>query len=319
MYEYQQIIYHLRQGQSARAIAREGLAARNTIAVVQRIAQQRGWLSPMAPMPDESILQEIFNHKTQNALNTSKVMPYGNLVKQWVEQGIQGTTILDRLIADHGFEGSYSGLLRFIETIKMRQDVELTVPLHFKPGEAAQVDFGKGPRIFDERTQQEEETWFFVMTLCWSRHQYAEIMTHQDIETWLNCHQNAFYWFGGVISKVIIDNPKCAITKACYYDPETQKTYGLFAQSYGFIISTCPPREPKKKSKAELGVKITQYRILAPLRNHTFFSIADINEAIGPLLEKLNHQRLQKSKETRYDLFKVDRSTRIKPITTYAL
>ena len=50
------------------------------------------------------------------------------------------------------------------------------------------------------------------MTLCYSRHQYAELVTHQDMETWLNCHQKAFLFFGGVPRKVIIDNPKCAVT-----------------------------------------------------------------------------------------------------------
>ncbi len=80
------------------------------------------------------------------------------------------------------------------------------MPLHFKPREATQVDFGKGPRLFDKRVNKEVDTWFFVMTLCWSRHQYAELVTHQDIETWLRCHQNEFNWFGGIVDKVIIDN-----------------------------------------------------------------------------------------------------------------
>jgi transposase len=30
------------------------------------------------------------------------------------------------------------------------------------------------------------------MTLCWSRHQYAEIVWDQRVETWLACHRRAF-------------------------------------------------------------------------------------------------------------------------------
>jgi hypothetical protein len=67
------------------------------------------------------------------------------------------------------------------------------------------------------------------------------------------------------VGKVIIDNPKCAITKACYHDPQTQRSYEAFAQSYDFIISACPPREPKKKGRVESGVKYIKNNFL-PLR-----------------------------------------------------
>lgn len=139
------------------------------------------------------------------------------------------------------------------------------------------MDFGKGPCLFDERTNRMEETWFFVMTLCWSRHQYVELVIHQDVETWLNCHQNAFNWFGGVISKIIIDNAKCAIIKANYHEPHIQRSYEAFAQTYGFIISACPPYDPQKKGRVEAGVKFVKKNFL-PLR--TFTSVQDANRQL---------------------------------------
>ena len=78
------------------------------------------------------------------------------------------------------------------------------------------------------------------MTLCFSRHQYAELVLDQSVETWLGCHQRAFEWFGGVPRKVIIDNAKCAIIKACYYKPAVQRSYAGYAEQWGFIISACP-------------------------------------------------------------------------------
>lgn len=35
---------------------------------------------------------------------------------------------------------------------------------------------------------------------------------------------------------MIIDNPKCAITRACYTDPDVQRSYGELAEGYGFLI-----------------------------------------------------------------------------------
>jgi len=37
------------------------------------------------------------------------------------------------------------------------------------------------------------------------------------------CHRNAFLFFGGVTQRVILDNLKAAILKACHVDPECKK------------------------------------------------------------------------------------------------
>ena len=55
---------------------------------------------------------------------------------------------------DYGFKGSYNSTQRFVKRIKDNFPPDLTVPLHFKPGEAAQVDFGKGPLLFDRRVNK---------------------------------------------------------------------------------------------------------------------------------------------------------------------
>ena len=70
--------------------------------------------------------------------------------------------------------------------------------LDFAVAEAAQIDFGQGPQIVDRATGEVFKTWFFVMTLAWSRHQYAELVRNQKLETWLACHRHAFEWFNGV-------------------------------------------------------------------------------------------------------------------------
>lgn len=274
MYEYRQIIYRLQQGQKVRTMAREGLANRDKIRSIKTIADQNGWLEKDAILPDEKTLCTVFNKK--NTPQLSKLTPYTEIIMPWITQGIQAKVIHRHLQTAYGFNGAYSAVVRFVQKNK-GTNVQLTVPLHFKPGEAGQVDFGKGPKLLDARTGCEEDTWFFVFTLCWSRHQYAELITHQDIETWLNCHQNAFNWFGGVVGKIIIDNAKCAITKACYYEPTVQRSYEAFAQDYKFIISACPPREPKKKGRVEAGVKYLKQSFL-PLR--TFKNIQDANEQL---------------------------------------
>lgn len=95
---------------------------------------------------------------------------------------------------------------------------------------------------------------------------YAEIVLRQDVETWLGCHRRAFEWFGGVPKKILLDNAKCAIVKACYHDPEVQRAYADYAEGYGFIISPCPPYDAQKKGRVESGVKYVK-RNFIPLRD----------------------------------------------------
>lgn len=74
-----------------------------------------------------------------------------------------------------------------------------------------------------------------------------------------------------------IDNPKCAISKACYYEPTVQRAYGELALGYGFIIDPCPVADPAKKGRVEAGVKYIKGNF-APLRE--FHSLTHANEQL---------------------------------------
>ena len=126
--------------------------------------------------------------------------------------------------------------------------------LDFAPAEAAQVDFGKGPLISDAFSGNAVKTWIFVMTLCFSRHMYAEIVTDQKVPTWLALHQRAFESFGGVPRRVVPDNLRAAVKKALVLDPILGEAYRRMALHYGFLISPTIPRTPRHKGKVENGV-----------------------------------------------------------------
>jgi transposase len=276
MHQYRQILARMRMGDTDRSISRAGLMGRKKAGQVREVAVAQGWLNPETPIPEEAVLAAAFTRKTEEPAQGSLVLPYAPDIQRWHQQGVQGTTIHEALARDYGFIGSYSAVRRFIQRLPDHQP-KATVILDFEPGEAAQVDFGTGPRITDVYTGEVFPTWFFVMTLAWSRHQYAEIVTNQKIETWLGCHRRAFEFFGGVPLKTIIDHTKCAITKACFYDPVAQRSYADAAEAYGFLISPCPPGDPKKKGIVEAGVKYLKKRFM-PLRD--FRSVPDGNRQL---------------------------------------
>jgi transposase len=304
MYEYRQIIVRLRVGASIRTIAKAGLASRSKVKSIHQIALQRGWLNTQNELPSDDILAAHFKILSASPITQSSILPYEKQVKEWHQQGIQGSVIYATLQRQHGFKGAYDSVQRFIKKIRDKSPT-VSMILDFKPGECAQVDFGAGPPLIDELTGEVIKTWIFVMVLAWSRHQYAEIVLNQNVETWLGCHRRAFEWFNGVPKKIIIDNPKCAITKACYYDPVVQRAYAECAEGYGFIISPCAPRDPKKKGRVESGVKYVKNNFV-PLRQ--FRHLIDGNSQLKSwILETAGNRVHGTTREKPLTLFEIER------------
>ena len=95
------------------------------------------------------------------------------------------------------------------------------------------------------------------------------------------------------------DNPKTGVTKACRYEPELNRTYQEMAAHYGVAVVPARPRKPRDKAKVEAGVLLVERWILAALRKRKFFSLAELDEAIAELLERLNHRPFRKREGTR--------------------
>nr|WP_203456976.1 DDE-type integrase/transposase/recombinase [Legionella sp. MW5194] len=173
-------------------------------------------------------------------------------IEEWTRQGVQASTIYAHLQREHGFKSSYSVVQRYIKSYKEKQRAVTTI-LEFKPGESAQVDFGQGPKITDGKGE-EQKTWIFVMVLSWSRHMYAEMVLHQDVETWLACHRRAFEWFNGVPEKIIIDNAKCAITKLVTTTLAFKRHMGSAHQAMVLLFPHVLRMIPRKKAELNPGL-----------------------------------------------------------------
>jgi transposase len=273
MFQFRQALVRLRAGDTVREIARSALMGRDKLSALRTLAEQRGWLAADAELPDDQALAEALGPRRRASSTISSVEPLRAVVQRWFDAGVQGRAIHAALRREHGFTGSYSAVVRMLRQMKAAQPPDVTVRLEFPAGQAAQVDFGAGPVLMhpDGRPRR---TWAFVMTLAHSRHQYVEFVWDQTVATWLGCHRRAFEWFDAVPERVIVDNAKCAIVKACRHDPLVQRAYAECAEGYGFRIEACPPQDPQKKGIVESGVKYLKANFL-PTR--TFRDLADLN------------------------------------------
>ena len=183
------------------------------------------------------------------------------------------------------------------QDVCMRQD--------HKWGEQVFVDYCDGLFLTDPNTGTKVLTQFFVMAWGASNFTFAEASHSQKLSCWVNSHKRAFEYFGCVPHVVTSDNLKSGVTKACRYEPDLNATYAEMAEHYGTALVPARPLKPRDKAKVEVGCLIAQRWILAVLRHRTFHSLAQMNAAIGELLDKLNNRLLKKMKKSRRELFEL--------------
>jgi hypothetical protein len=164
MYQYRQIITQLRLGESQRAIEEAGLASRRKIRQIFRISKQRDWLNTENCLPDDETLATYFNQVQVKHRQTSTALPYQDQIIKWAKQGIKLTAIHAALVRQYNFVGNYDAVKRLVRKQQLFSP-EVTIPLDFKPGECAQVDFGSSPKLINTQTCEIISTWVFVMVL----------------------------------------------------------------------------------------------------------------------------------------------------------
>jgi len=82
---------------------------------------------------------------------------------------------------------------------------------------------------------------------------------------------------------VVPDNLKSGVSKACKYEPIKSDLPGIWQSIYGCAVLPARPRKPRDKAAVENGVLISKM-ILAVLRHRTFYSLAELNNAIRAVL-----------------------------------
>lgn len=203
------------------------------------------------------------------------------------------------------------------EYAKWSGKIDLVMRQDHRAGEKLFVDYaGQTVEITDQVTGEIKQAQIFVAVLGASNYTYAEATWSQSLPDWIGSHVRALDYIGGVPEVLIPDNLKSGVNKACYYEPDINPTYQDLASHYQTVVLPARVRKPKDKAKVEAGVQVVERWILARLRNHTFFSLAELNGAISKLLVELNNKKFQKLPGTRKSMFQSLDKPALKPLPT---
>ena len=182
-------------------------------------------------------------------------------------------------------------------------------------GEKVFVDFaGDMIDVVDPGSGEVQPMKLFVAAMGASNYTCAEAVASEGLEDWIGAHVRLFAFLGGVPKLVVPDNLKSAVLKADRYDPGLNRTCAEMAEHYGTAILPARPRKPRDKAKVEVAVQVAQRWILARLRNRRFFSLADLNAAIGQLRDELNMRVMRGCGASRADLFATPDRPHLQPL-----
>ena len=197
---------------------------------------------------------------------------------------------------------AYSWFCRHYRKWRGRLDVVLRQT--YRAGEKAFVDYA-GPKfdVVDPDTGEVRDVMVFVGVLAASNYTFVDLTWSRALADWTTSHVRMFEFFGGVPELVIPDNEKAGVHRASRYEPTLNPTYQELAAHYGTTVLPARPRAPQDKAKAEAAVQNAERWIMAPLRNHTFFSLDELRGEVAPRLAALNERPFQKTAGSRRSWF----------------
>src|SRR5208337_4931802 len=275
-------------GLSARQAARSCGVGRTTIKEYLDRAEKAGLSWPLSEDSDEASLEHLLFPSTIPLSVERRNMPSFDYLFKELRRKHVTLQLLWHEYRESNPEGyQYSQFcLRYRAWLKT---LDVTLRQDYKAGEKLFVDFaGDTIPIHDPATGAVTPAYLFVAALGASNYTYAEAVLSRELPSWIRLHVHTFEFMGGVPEIVVPDNVTTGVTHPCRYEPDLNPTYQDFATYYSTAVIPARVRKARDKAKVESAVLIAERWIIAALRNHTFFSIGDLNRAIREKLEEFN-------------------------------
>jgi transposase len=305
---------HFEHQQSIRQIAQSCNIARSTVQEYLHRAEQAGVTWPLPPEMDDAALESRLFPPQALIPQEKRQMPPLEYLHQ--ERKKKGVTLM---LLWHEYKQANPNGYQYSQFCELyRQwgkNLDVCLRQEYRAGEKLFVDYaGQTIPIQDPLTGETREAYLFVATLGASNYTFAEATLDQTLFSWIQSHVHAFEFFSGIPEILVPDNLKTGVTHPCRYEPDLNPTYQDLAEHYGTVVIPTRVGKPKDKAKVESAVLIAERWILAALRNFTFFSLAELNQAIWEKLKELNHHKFQKLNTTRQELFETLDRPALKPL-----
>jgi transposase len=238
------------EGRSQRRVAKEFGISRNTV---------RKYVEQAAPVRTEAVprprpVWDAVGPRFEALLTESG---------QWTggKQRLTATRLHELLVT----EGHRVGVTVVKDAVAewKRQRREVFVPLTYRPGDLAEVDFFE---VLVDVGGTRRKAWLFLMRLMYSGRDFAWIYERQDQISFLDGHVRAFTHFDGVPARVAYDNLRAAVVRILVGGARAlTRRFEALTSHYLLEACFCRPGEGHDKGGVESRGKAVRQQALVPI------------------------------------------------------
>ena len=242
---------HLVEGVPIRRLSREMGIPRNTIRRYLRGAEP-GVGKPRGPE----------GHPVRDAVRPRAEEILGD-APRWTggKQRLTAARLYTMLVGE-GHDVGYTVVKQIVREWKRRRQ-EVFVPLVYRPGDLAEVDFFE---VLVDVGGERRKAHMFVLRLMHSKRDFAWLYPRQDQTCFLDGHVRAFAHFGAVPHRLAYDNLKAAVAKhLAGSERELAPRFLALATHYLFEASFARPRTGHDKGGVEARGKGIRWQELVPI------------------------------------------------------
>ena len=176
------------------------------------------------------------------------------------KQRVTGTR-LHKELRKRGLEVGVTTVRAYLRE-KRRQEAEVFIPLVYRPGEVAQVDFFE---VTVEINGRRLKVWMFLIYLMFSGRTFARLYERCDQVSFLDGHVRAFEHLGSVPCRLVYDNLKSAVKKIVRGDRDLSGRFKALVSHYLFEPCFARPGEGHDKGGVEGRGKGVRLAHLVPV------------------------------------------------------
>ncbi len=219
--------------------------------------------------------------------------------------------VVARLLREQGVSVSVRTVERAVAQHRRdrRAAEAATVRFETAPGEQMQIDFGEKHVSVAGAIVK---LMLFVAVLSYSRRIFVRAFLAQRQDDWREGVSSAFRHFGGVVERLLIDNPKAMVLRhveesgTVHLHPD----FAAFCRDQGVDVRACRPYRARTKGKVESGVKYVKRNGLAGL---SFASFAELEAHLANWCVEADGRVHGTTHEVPRDRFETER-TALRPL-----
>lgn len=188
-----------------------------------------------------------------------------------------------------------------------------------EPGLRTEIDYkgdSHGLGYVDLATGEFINCRLFGAVLCNSRLFFPLATLNEKQPSWFAGIGEGFKYFGGATQLLVVDNTRCAVNAADWFDPDMNQEFYNFCSHHNTAVVAARPRRPKDKNLIEVHLGVFWRWVGRRLRSHQFFSLGELNRFLRESADEFNNRYQRKYGSSRRERFESQEKQTLRSLPT---